>query len=682
MQIRTPQCALLIVLAAGAGCSVNAMEPGDGVRRTEFCGTFGGGQSDRPYVRGTFMTMHWAHLEPEPGVFNWEMLHTWVGSRDRAVMLMVWVGPHSPRWLCWNRQPRWCREHPGLKYPLAKLEAHTYNGDPAYRQDAGQVFTPIEVVARQGADGQAVPYHEANKFWTPWYTQGLVPDTQPGYDSARPSQYEYFCHRLHRSLAYHIQHQMPAELRRRIVLLHTAEGPTGDPCAYKDAPADPRHAISPRMWTDFKLRAYRNYVAVYGPLAPDLQLLFSVASRCEDYDFLALEQFLLEHVPNHWRKLGQAAKGYNLNGELDVWEEVKKYSWPGSSLETIQPGDSPERQRQKTAINEALCRMRDRGQYVQFRSGTDAPTVEDAAFRDTPVWNSYWLCLNRLALRLDVNNMPEWLFAIPENEEGFRFYNKYAGVREPTVAAGAFCALRRGLDVADLEAFPEAQFGPYARERRSGRGNHTVAEALAINCRRGAAILRHVGNGARVGEMRVALGSYRNTRRAEELNDIGKSVLRGNYERFLTQLEPEGTSVGHWRVWAGEDPVRNTRYQQARPDQPYGRFARGFQHATNKDRMYFDLDDRFHYARMCRVLVTVIYYDAGEGQWALQYDARDDPNKTALTVRKTDSGVWKRVEVPLDDAWFGNRGPRGSDLVLDSVDCRDDIFHLIEVTRR
>ncbi|MEJ7672666.1 MAG: hypothetical protein WKF59_08120 [Chitinophagaceae bacterium] len=41
----------------------------------------------------------------------------------------------------------------------------------------------------------------------------------------------------------------------------------------------------------------------------------------------------------------------------------------------------------------------------------------------------------------------------------FRFFNQYAGQRDPATATGAFCILRDVLDIADTDRFPESEFG-------------------------------------------------------------------------------------------------------------------------------------------------------------------------------------------------------------------------------
>jgi hypothetical protein len=158
-------------------------------------------------------------------------------------------------------------------------------------------------------------------------------------------------------------------------------------------------------------------------------------------------------------------------------------------------------------------------------------------------------------------------------------------------------------------------------------------------------------------------------------NDSGWNIFRGNYERFLHQVNPNRTSVGWWRV--GGEITQSTPV--------YARFARGFDNAGGKNTMYFDIDDKFFANTPLNgaypVTVRVVYYDKGTGKWALKYDAVGNSRKTAYTVIKTNSGTWKEKTVILKDAYFGNRGPNSSDLMLASVDNNDDIFHMIELTR-
>ena len=62
-------------------------------------------------------------------------------------------------------------------------------------------------------------------------------------------------------------------------------------------------------------------------------------------------------------------------------------------------------------------------------------------------------------------------------------------------------------------------------------------------------------------------------RQRDDYNDAGWGILPGNYCRFLEQIEPDETSVGWWHV----EPKQHI----------YSRFARGFEKASGKTKMYY-----------------------------------------------------------------------------------------------
>jgi hypothetical protein len=155
------------------------------------------------------------------------------------------------------------------------------------------------------------------------------------------------------------------------------------------------------------------------------------------------------------------------------------------------------------------------------------------------------------------------------------------------------------------------------------------------------------------------------------MNDVGWNIESGNYRRYLEQYDPDGTSRGYWRVGP--------------KDQPYGRFARGFDAASGRNAMYFHLADRFFGGKSLNggypVKVRVVYFDSGHGTWALRYDAVNNPEKTALDVKNTDTGRWKEATVTLSDAFLGNRCKNKTDLMLVNTSKENTLFHMIELTR-
>ena len=156
-------------------------------------------------------------------------------------------------------------------------------------------------------------------------------------------------------------------------------------------------------------------------------------------------------------------------------------------------------------------------------------------------------------------------------------------------------------------------------------------------------------------------------------NDVGWDIWPDNYSRLLDQIEPDETSIPLWRVGGSITPTSSI----------YSRFARGFEHSSGKDAMYFKLRDGFSQDAKPKVMsITVVWYDGQEGStWKLDYDAGAPAMKTALSVTGTGDKRWHHEAVTLPDAVFRHGGTKGADLALVNTDDKDDIFSLVEVHR-
>jgi hypothetical protein len=154
---------------------------------------------------------------------------------------------------------------------------------------------------------------------------------------------------------------------------------------------------------------------------------------------------------------------------------------------------------------------------------------------------------------------------------------------------------------------------------------------------------------------------------------VGWLIWPDNYSRLLEQIDADATSIPLWRVGGPITPTSSI----------YSRFARGFEHASGKDAMYFRLHEGFSQDAKPKVMtVTVVWYDGVAGStWKLDYDAGGPAMKTAVTVTGTGDKQWHHEVVTLKDAVFRRGGTKGSDLALVNADDKDDIFSLIEVHR-
>ncbi|MCX6307966.1 MAG: hypothetical protein NTY32_03720, partial [Bacteroidia bacterium] len=241
----------------------------------------------------------------------------------------------------------------------------------------------------------------------------------------------------------------------------------------------------------------------------------------------------------------------------------------------------------------------------------------------------------------------------------FYFFNKYAGQIYPKTATDAFCALHKGLDAADITAYPEATFG------KATRDNVERMEKICAS---------YAKYGAADDDKKALLyGQVQQRGDQAGFNDVGWEIWPDNYSRLLDQIDPDETSIPLWRVGG---PITNT-------SPIYSRFARGFEHATGKDALYFKLHEGFSQDVKPKVMsITVVWYDKEEGSnWKLVYDAGTPTMKTAMTVTGKGDKKWHHEVVTLPDAVFSYGGIKGSDFALVNTDAKDDIFSLVEVHR-
>jgi hypothetical protein len=98
--------------------------------------------------------------------------------------------------------------------------------------------------------------------------------------------------------------------------------------------------------------------------------------------------------------------------------------------------------------------------------------------------------------------------------------------------------------------------------------------------------------------------------------------------------------------------------------------------------MYFDLDDKFlPQGAKGSITLKIIYLDQGTGKFSFRYDSVSDPDKTAVTITKANSGRWVSRSITIADGEFAKKGSWNSDFSLVNEDDEDDIFHLIEITK-
>ncbi len=134
-----------------------------------------------------------------------------------------------------------------------------------------------------------------------------------------------------------------------------------------------------------------------------------------------------------------------------------------------------------------------------------------------------------------------------------------------------------------------------------------------------------------------------------------------NYEFFISQVDPDNTSVGLTQV--GPFPDRESYWSRQ---------------TNSTNRMEFILDSEFRTAINGEDLsIRVVYLDDGSDTWSLLYENAGGEVNLG-TVNKTNSGLWLEAFFDLTNADFVDSA---KDLVLFSEADGDDIFHMIEVVR-
>ncbi|MEX2428822.1 MAG: Ig-like domain-containing protein [Bacteroidales bacterium] len=434
--------------------------------------------------------------------------------------------------------------------------------------------------------------------------------------------YIFFFHRMIDSLGNYICN-LPPHLKKRILFLQSAEGSTGDGGPYKGSPVNPIYNITKAQWSQFRIETWEKYKSAFtrnGEL--QLPLLTNYDSNEE-----AQYRWMLDSLPKALGlKNGMFSHGYHIS---DAQERLAN--------------------------------------FIQFRNDVEATGKtffargeQDAEYK-TYGWSTqnikqglYWSSIYATHCGLSMWNVPGEACQGETYSDAIHFFNRYAAETNPANAKGAFCALRRGLDAFDTESFPEDQFGT----------------ATKNNTQRYIAIANEMsGYGANQGDPEKATGGGMVNRKRQDYNDVGWQILPSNYQRHITQIDPEETSIAWWQV----------------DRSIYGRFARGFDVEKGMNTMFFDVDDKYFEGNRekenGRLKVRIIYRSGDGGSWELLYHAKDGTMKSACIVNNDVNRDWLTREVIINDALLDNGGPKGADLILQNLGNTNCRFHMIELER-
>jgi len=575
-----------------------------------------------PLIKGAPIILKWRQVEPEPGVFA---VDRQLGDKlkraienDFYVFVMIWVAPNAPRWLCENGVP--------------------------------------EVRMTKTISPRRTPRN--------WSFQYYLDDN-----------YVRYFHRLIRSFGQYLR-DLPPALQERILFVQSAEGSTGDGVCYKGDPLDARYTITRDQWSRFRMDTWEVFKdALTGdgtrlflktPSSARERAIFSSGKDGEAGDVGSIVDTAgcsqTEKGPLEARSSVQTeptmVKPLLVNYDSNRQAE---YNWVMTKLDTIGLKNGmfshgyhiSDTQQRLANWRGFVSEVTSAGKTFFSRGEQDAEWQICGWSKRNPAQALYWSALFATHCGLDMWNLPTEVCQGQAYAPAIRFFNRYAAQHDAATSSHAFCALRRGLDASDIQAFPESAYG---KAKKSNTERYLkIAAAFS-------------SYGAMQGDPDKATGGGMKNRQRDSYNDVGWGILPGNYHRFLEQINPEETSQAWWHV----GPSNSI----------YSRFGRSFDSANGKTEMAFRLDERFFgHAEPAPVHVRVVYLDQGNGAWALDYQGPHG-KKRALSVCCKNSNTWKELNLSLNDARFEYGQLEQRHLILRYLGDSDTVFHIIELRRK
>jgi hypothetical protein len=450
-------------------------------------------------------------------------------------------------------------------------------------------------------------------------------------------EYKKYYHRFLSEVAKHIS-SFSKEKISAISFIQVKTGCTGDECAYKGEPIDKNYSlpVKSQKWREFRLETFALHDKLFGKQSGlnISMLLNNLEPQSEDgkSDFVQEWDWAMKNLKDGFGiKNGALSRGHHLSGEID-------------------------------AVNTFLPYLVDPKGITLFRRSEMDQTWTRPWYQLNVQLNFYWGAINALNAGQSVWDVTSGALKVSK-EQGFDysfyFFNKYAGQINPETATNAFCALHKGLNAADTKAYPEDKYGT------AYHGNIARMEKITAEYAKYGA--------ANDDKSALTMGQVKQRGNQNGFNDVGWKVWPDNYARLLYQIDADKTSIPLWRV---NGPLTST-------SSIYDRFARGFEHVSGKDAMYFKLHEGFSQDAKPKVMsINVVWFDAVKGsKWKLDYDAGSKTMKTAVNITGKGDKKWHHETITIKDAVFRYGGINGSDLALINTDDKDDIFSIIEVKR-
>jgi hypothetical protein len=431
----------------------------------------------------------------------------------------------------------------------------------------------------------------------------------------------------------------PQEKFKHIAFVQVKTGATGDEEPYKGTVIDNNYAISSTQWENFRLEAFNQFKKCFNDV-PDRKIVLTFnnvdpVKQPKAYNFVMNE---LDPLIGFGIKGGAYNRGHHLSDEQTYKEQWNPF-----------------------LINPKISPLNPKGVKLFSASEMDQSWTKGFFALNYEI-GFYWSALGGINTGVSCTNVSvsamNYAWAHPSIIEIFKMYNRYAQQVYPETATTAFSIFHEGLNAADTKKFPESSYGKAAMSN-TARYQNICNDP------------KYYSRGARMEDMAaVVLGQVAQRETQDFYNDAGWEICEGNIERFFTQINPDDTSIGLFRV---RGTITSTSSK-------YDRFARSFENATAKNTMYFKFDKEvFTNSTPKKLTFKIIWLDKTAGStWAFRYKSSSG-SKDAVQVMGLGDNTWKEVNFTISDAIVDRTGTFGSDFTLVNTDSIDDIFNGIEV---
>ncbi|MFD0778336.1 T9SS C-terminal target domain-containing protein [Flavobacterium myungsuense] len=387
-------------------------------------------------------------------------------------------------------------------------------------------------------------------------------------------EYKAYYFEMIRQFALFLRSQ-PQEKFDHIAFVQVKTGATGDEEPYKGDVIDPIYELTLAQWEAFRLEAFAKFKENFNDVTNNkIVLIFNNVDPIAEPDAYNYVMTQLDPVLGFGLKGGAFNRGHHLTDE-----QTYKERWnPFLINPKVGPGNP---NGVKLFSASEIDQSWDKGYFaLNYEIGF------------------YWSALGGINTGLSCTNVSvsamTYALANPGIIDIFKMYNRYAQQVYPATATTAFSVFHEGLNSADTVKFPESIYGT-ARQPNLTRYQNICNDPKYYN------------RGARIDDpIAVVRGQVFQREDQEFYNDAGWDICEGNIERFMTQIDPDATSIGLFRV---RGPITSTSSK-------YDRFARSFENSTGKNTMYFQLHNELP-ANNKLLKFTIIWLDKNAGSTGL-----------------------------------------------------------------